>query len=168
MPDCNSIRLDSRVPLTRVIFLCIGNSCRSQMAAGFARSYGSDVFEVESAGLAPAMIVSSLTRKVMLEKNIDVGDEFPKGFDMADVPSADMIVNMSGHPLPDGIDAGIDAQVETWAVRDPIGESEAVYREVRDQIEQRVMRLILKLRAQNTPAPSEGAIVDTHGRTPRQ
>ena len=66
-----------------MLFLCIGNSCRSQMAAGFARTYGVDVLTVQSAGLAPAMTVSSLTHKVMLEKNIDIGQEFPKGLEIA-------------------------------------------------------------------------------------
>ena len=148
----------------RVLFLCIGNSCRSQMAAGFARTYGADVLSVQSAGLAPAMTISSLTHKVMIEKNIDIGSEFPKGLDMASPAEADLIVNMSGHSLP----RKLDALVETWPIRDPIGESEEVYCEVRDQIEQRVMRLILKVRARKAPAAAEAPRVDTRRRTPRQ
>ena len=134
------------------------------MAAGFARTYGADVLKVESAGLAPAMMVSSLTRKVMLEKNIDIGDAFPKGLDLAKPEDADLIINMSGHALP----GKIETRVETWAVRDPIGESEQVYREVRDQIEQRVMRLILKVRSRKPPTAVESQRVDTRRRTPRQ
>jgi arsenate reductase len=134
------------------------------MAAGFARAYGSDVLSVQSAGLAPAMTVSSLTQDVMLEKNIDIGEEFPKSLEMASPSDADLIVNMSGHPLP----GRTEAPVETWVVRDPIGESEDVYREVRDQIEQRVMRLILKLRARTSPVALESPRVDTRRRTPRQ
>jgi arsenate reductase len=110
------------------------------------------------------MTVSSLTRQVMLEKNIDIGQEFPKTLEMASPSGADLIVNMSGHPLP----GETEAKVETWAVRDPIGESEEVYREVRDQIEQRVMRLILKVRARKLPVPAEVPRVDTRRRTPRQ
>ena len=56
----------------RVLFLCIGNSCRSPMAEGFAKCYGSDVMQAESAGLAPAGIVQPLTKKVMEEKNINI------------------------------------------------------------------------------------------------
>jgi arsenate reductase (thioredoxin) len=134
------------------------------MAAGFARTYGADVLTVQSAGLAPAMTVSSLTRQVMLEKNIDIGQEFPKTLEMASPSEADLIINMSGHPLP----GKTEAKVETWAVRDPIGESEEVYREVRDQIEQRVMRLILKVRARKPPVPADSPRVDTRRRTPRQ
>jgi len=134
------------------------------MAAGFARTYGSDVLVVQSAGLAPAMTVSSLTHQVMLEKNIDIGDEFPKSLDIASLPDTDLIVNISGHPLP----VKTETLVESWAVRDPIGESEEVYREVRDQIEQRVMRLILKVRASKSPIVLESPRVDTRRRTPRQ
>jgi arsenate reductase len=134
------------------------------MAAGFARTYGADVLTVQSAGLAPAMTVSSLTRQVMLEKNIDIGQEFPKTLEMASPSGADLIINMSGHPLP----GKTEAKVETWAVRDPIGESEEVYREVRDLIEQRVMRLILKVRARKPPVAAEVPRVDTRRRTPRQ
>jgi arsenate reductase (thioredoxin) len=134
------------------------------MAAGFARTYGSDVLIVRSAGLAPAMTVSSLTHQVMIERNIDIGQEFPKSLEMASPNETDLIVNMSGHPLP----GKTEVRVETWPVRDPIGESEEVYREVRDQIEQRVMRLILKVRATNAPVAVERPRVDTRRRTPRQ
>jgi arsenate reductase len=123
------------------------------MAAGFARTYGSDVLRVQSAGLAPAMVVSALTHEVMLERNIDIGEEFPKSLEMVLANDTDLIINMSGQPLP----GPTKVLVETWNIRDPIGESEEVYREVRDQIEQRVMRLVLKLRASKPAVPAEGA-----------
>lgn len=134
------------------------------MAEGFGRAYGSDLFRAESAGIAPAIGVAPLTRKVMLEKNIDIDEAFPKSLDMVKPAEASLIVNMSGRTLPvfDGV------EVEQWDVRDPIGESEDVYREVRDQIEQRVMRLILKMRARKPPAAAESTRVDTRLRTPRQ
>src|SRR5579862_5164669 len=62
----------------RVLFVCIGNSCRSQMAEAFARAYGSDVVSAHSAGLSPAMIVAPLTRVVLEEKNIRSDGQFPK------------------------------------------------------------------------------------------
>ena len=145
-----------------MLFVCIGNACRSPMALGFARAYGSDVLKAESAGLAPALAVSSLTRKVMLEKNVDLGQEFPKSLEMVDLAEFDVIVNISGYPFP--VETG--AQVDTWNVRDPIGESEEVYQEVRDQIEQRVMRMILELRSRKRPVAVESARVDTRRRTP--
>lgn len=138
--------------MKRVLFLCIGNSCRSQMAEGFARRYGSDVMEVASAGMAPAPIVQPLTRKVMEEKNIKLDEQYPKNVLSVEIASFDIVINMSGAKLP----ATLPADVREWKVVDPIGQSEEVYLEVRDQIEHLVMRLILELRreqrnSENTP-----------------
>ena len=62
----------------RVLFVCIGNACRSQMAEGFARTYGDDVLIAASAGVAPAVKIPSDTIRAMEEKNIDIRDQFPK------------------------------------------------------------------------------------------
>ena len=105
------------------MFVCIGNACRSPMAEGFARTLGADVLVVQSAGLAPALAVVPLTHHVMLEKNIDLGDCYPKELKHVD-GDVDLIINMSGHSLP----AHGSAQVEVWDVADPIGESEEVFR----------------------------------------
>lgn len=128
--------------MKRVLFLCIGNSCRSQMAEGFARRYGSDVMEVASAGMAPAPIVQPLTKKVMEEKNIKLDEQYPKNVLSVEIASFDIVINMSGAKLP----ATLPADVREWKVVDPIGQPEEVYLEVRDQIEHLVMRLILELR----------------------
>jgi arsenate reductase len=128
----------------RVLFLCIGNSCRSQMAEGFARTYGKDVMEPHSAGFFPANIVSSLTMQTMAEKNIGMDLAFPKPIEAALAAGPfDAIVNMSGEKLPTGLTA---PQSEEWKVRDPIGESADVFRTVANQIEQLVMRMILQMR----------------------
>jgi len=139
----------------RVLFLCIGNSCRSQMAEGFARAYGQDVMEPQSAGLYPANIVSPLTIKTMAEKNIGMDLAFPKPLEAAFSSGPfDVIVNLSGEKLPAVVTA---PKTEEWKVRDPIGESEVVFRSVANQIEQLVMRLILQLRTTepkfDTPRP---------------
>lgn len=128
----------------RVLFVCIGNSCRSQMAEGFARAYGSDVIEASSAGLSPAGAVSPLTRKIMMEKNIDIAAQFPKELDAVKGP-VDLIVNMSGEKMPER--PGVE--VKEWKVFDPIGSNEGVFREVANEIEQHVMRLIIELRARD-------------------
>jgi arsenate reductase len=137
--------------MRRVLFLCIGNSCRSQMAEGFARKYGSDVMEVGSAGLSPASIVQDLTKKVMEDKNINIDDQFPKDLGSVGVSGYDLIINMSGVKLP----GRIPIEVRDWKVNDPIGRSEDVYVTVRDQIEGMVMQLILELRRESrrTAAP---------------
>lgn len=136
------------------------------MAEGFARAYGPDVLEVQSAGLAPALAVVAMTHHVMLEKNIDLGDCYPKEMEHVE-GDLDLIINMSGHDLP--VRSG--AQMEVWDVRDPIGESDEVFRQVRDEIEQRVLELIERLRSRK-PAGSEAlpaaAKVDTRRRPTRQ
>jgi arsenate reductase len=112
------------------------------MAEGFARRYGADVMEVGSAGLSPASIVQLLTKKVMAEKGIDIEEHFPKDLGNVGVLGYDLLINMSGVKLP----GRVPIEVREWKVIDPIGQSEEFYREVRDQIEDQVMRLILELR----------------------
>jgi arsenate reductase len=119
------------------------------MAEGFARKYGADIMEPYSAGLGPAPVIAPLTVKVMLEKNVDISSHFPKGLEALPRPF-DMVINMSGQriPAPPGV------TLEVWKVQDPMGLSEEVFREVANQIEQRVMRLVLMLRAkQQTKRP---------------
>jgi arsenate reductase len=127
----------------RVLFVCIGNSCRSQMAEGFARAYGDDILIAASAGLSPALIVQPLTKQVLAERNVRIDSQFPKGMEILAHEQFDLIVNMSGEKLP----LGPEARVRDWQVRDPIGQTEAVYKTVAEQIEALVMRLILELRS---------------------
>jgi arsenate reductase len=106
----------------RVLFVCIGNSCRSQMAEGFARAYGSDVMVARSAGLSPATVIAPLTRQVLAERNIRIDDHFPKGLDVVSREKFDMVVNLSGMPL-----RVTAPRVVEWAVKDPIGQTESLY-----------------------------------------
>jgi len=125
----------------RVLFLCIGNSCRSQMAEAFAQAYGSDVMEVHSAGLSPAPLIAPLTKLVLSEKNLRTDQQYPKSLDFVSHQPFDIVVNMSG--------ATLDlppARMIVWPVKDPIGQKPEVYRTVASQIEGLVMRLILELR----------------------
>ena len=126
----------------RVLFLCVGNCCRSQMAEGFAAHYGSDVLVPESAGLVPAGVVVTETVRSMAEKNIDISSQYSKPLSLDQAGELDLIVNISGFTLPDGL----GAPVVDWAVPDPIGQSDVVYSQVRDQIEALVLNLILDFR----------------------
>ena len=132
----------------RVLFVCIGNSCRSQMAEAFARAYGSDILVPHSAGLAPAGVIAPLTRLMLSEKNISSEGQFPKGLDSFSGQPFEIVVNLSGDPLDRALKAvGVPgARVLNWRVRDPIGQSEKIYRDVAAEIENLVVRLILDLR----------------------
>jgi arsenate reductase (thioredoxin) len=127
----------------RVLFVCIGNACRSQMAEAFARTYGSDVLIPASAGLAPAMGLAPDTMRAMAEKNIDLRDQFPKSLRQLERARFDLAVNMSGYSLPE-----IAAeQVEEWDVPDPVSMEFDDHCAIRDKIERLVMELVLRLRA---------------------
>ncbi len=128
----------------RVLFVCIGNSCRSQMAEAFARSYGSDVLLAQSAGLSPCGTIFPPTEQVMLEKNISLEGCVSKGIDPVELASFDLIVNLSGWPFP----YAVSVPVREWAVEDPFGSSLERHRRIRDQIEGLVEGLILELRSQ--------------------
>ena len=126
----------------RVLFLCIGNACRSQMAEAFARAYGSDVLVAASAGFTPAKRVPDDTIRAMEEKNLDVSGQVPKCLSDLSGTDFDLIINMSGYPLPQVN----GATLREWDVPDPIVMDYEKHCQVRDQIEMLVMKLILELR----------------------
>lgn len=126
----------------KVLFLCIGNICRSPMAEALARKYGSDVLEPSSAGLSPAMQNTPFTRSVLAEKNVDLGAHLPRRFYDLAVSDYDIIVNISGIALS----KNLAVPVEDWTVADPMGGSEDDFREAREKIEMLVMNLILRVR----------------------
>lgn len=125
----------------RVLFVCVGNACRSQMAEGFARTYGSDVMEAASAGLSPAEAIPPDTLRAMDEKNIDLRTHFPKSLVHLPDMDFDLVVNMSGRPLP-----SLAVPVRVWKVTDPVLLDYAEHCEVRDHVESLVMGLVLEFR----------------------
>ena len=134
-------------PKTKILFVCIGNACRSQMAEAFATAYGSDVLVAASAGVAPATGVHPVTIRAMEEKNIDLKDAFPKGLRHLGKAQFDLIINMSGSYLPNPP----GSQVVDWDIDDPVFMDWDDHCKIRDELERRVMELILELR--RTPEP---------------
>ena len=130
------------VVLPRVLFVCLGNVCRSQMAEGFGRHLGAAVFASSSAGLTPGMMVDPVTKQVMAEKGIDLESQFPKTISLAATKGAELVVNMSGYPLPPGMKW---PQLQ-WKVPDPHMKPVHVHRDVRDLVERLVMQLVLEFR----------------------
>jgi arsenate reductase len=142
------------VPRTKVLFLCIGNACRSQMAEAIARNRASDVIEPSSAGLVPFGEIPSTTVTVLRERGISADGQSSKPLRSEDMSAADLVINMTGRsgaaiftePVP---------EIEDWEVGDPYGFNLAVYREIRDQIETRVDDLARRLR-EKVDSPGSG------------
>jgi protein-tyrosine-phosphatase len=112
------------------------------MAEALARKYGSDCIVASSAGLSPALQTHAMTRAVLREKNVELGDHMPRNLADLKPKNYDLLVNMSGAKLP----ANMGVPVETWVVPDPFGRSDEAFRTCRDDIEMRVMQLILRIR----------------------
>jgi len=130
----------------KVLFLCIGNSCRSQMAEAIARHRADDIIKPSSAGLVPFGEIAPPTLKVLDEAGISASGQYSKPLRPEDLSSADLIINMSGRPSASVLRDAVPP-AEDWDVGDPFGFDLAIYREIRDEIEARVADLAQRLRA---------------------
>ncbi|HEV2615691.1 MAG TPA: hypothetical protein VGU63_03665 [Candidatus Acidoferrales bacterium] len=129
---------------TRVLFICVGNSCRSQLAEAIARHYASDVIETESAGTSPFGSVAAPTLGVLQENGIRAEGHYSKGIDdVLEFFKPEIVVNMSGRAM-NGMFPG--AAVVKWEVDDPFGSDPQTYRRIYAQIEKRVIKLAAELR----------------------
>lgn len=127
----------------KVLFVCVGNTCRSQMAEALARHFYSDTIEPSSAGISPFGRIVDSTRTILLERGVSVGAQYSKGLQEAPTDSVDLIVNMSGIP---GQSLFPKRRVLDWDVGDPYGENLGVYREIRDNIEEHLQELAEAIR----------------------
>jgi arsenate reductase len=132
----------------RVLFVCVGNSCRSQMAEALSRHHASDVIEPSSAGISPLGSITDATRQVLLERGILMPGQRSKGTTEADITAAQLIVNLTGIHGPALFRENIGTPVEDWEVTDPYGDDLGVYRLVCDEIEARVLDLAARLRSE--------------------
>jgi arsenate reductase len=134
-----------RLPV-RVVFVCVGNSCRSPIAEGFARARHAGVIDARSAGTHPAPIIQPQTIVCMKQKGISLEGLEPKPLQAIDWQDIDIVVNMSGLPIL-GMLPNYKGHSMIWAVEDPIGKPMQVYQRARDRIEQLVDQLAAMLRA---------------------
>jgi len=128
----------------RMLFVCVGNSCRSQMAEALARHRAGDVIEPLSAGISPLGSVAEMTRRVLLERGVRTDGLFSKGLRDVDRDTADLIINMTGIP---GGSLFPGANVEDWEIEDPYGEDLATYHRICDDIEEKILELAARFRA---------------------
>ncbi len=139
-------------PKTKVVFICIGNMCRSPMAEGFAREMGSDVFDVYSAGLLPTGVVSEDAILIMQEKGVDISHQRSNGFDAVPMDEVDIAVDMSGRSAERAFPDSFSGAVVVWEVDDPIGRGLGTFRRVRDEIETRIRTFLDEVRNGITPS----------------
>jgi arsenate reductase len=131
-----------------VLFVCVHNAGRSQMAAGWLRRLAGDRVEVRSAGSEPAADINPVAVAAMAEVGIDIAGEQPKMLTNNDVARADVVVTMGcGDTCP----FYPGTRYEDWALADPAGQNIDVVRAVRDEIRVRVEALLLDV----LPAASE-------------
>jgi protein-tyrosine-phosphatase len=125
-----------------VLFVCVHNAGRSQMAAGFLHHLAADRVHVLSAGSQPADRVNPVAVAAMAEEGIDIAGETPELLTDSDVQHADVVVTMGcGEECP----FFPGKRYEDWVLEDPAGQSLEVVRPIRDEIRRRVERLVDEL-----------------------
>lgn len=125
-----------------VLFVCIHNAGRSQMAAAYLTHLAGDRVEVRSAGSAPADQVNPAAVAAMLEEGIDMSAETPKILTDAAVRASDVVITMGcGDTCP--IYPG--KRYEDWALADPAGQGVEAVRPIRDEIRRRIEALIAEI-----------------------
>jgi len=123
----------------KILFLCVHNAGRSQMAAGFARHLGEDKLIVYSAGSAPGEHLNPAVVEAMGEKGIDISHESPTRLTDEMGQEAQVIITMGcGDTCP----VYVGKRYLDWAVEDPAGKDVRAVRAIRDEIERRVRDLI--------------------------
>jgi arsenate reductase (thioredoxin) len=131
----------------KVLFVCIGNCIRSQMAEAFARTYGRDVMVAYSAGVSPAGYISEQASKAMMEKGISLSNQYSKALHEAPGAPYDLLINISGQVIPL---RGLAVEARNWTVADPMGKKDNAFEQAAHQLENLVMGLVLELRRPKT------------------
>ena len=125
-----------------VLFVCVHNAGRSQMAAGFLSALSGGAVEVRSAGSAPAAQVNPVAVAAMAEVGVDIAAEQPKVLTSDAVQASDVVVTMGcgdACPFYPGV------RYEDWALDDPAGQGIEAVRPIRDEIRRRVAGLVSEL-----------------------
>ncbi|WP_036944756.1 arsenate reductase ArsC [Pseudobacteroides cellulosolvens] len=124
----------------KIAFVCTGNSCRSQIAEGWAKYLGNDVFEVYSAGTHPSEKVNQNAINVMKEAGVDISCHYPKTFD--DIPyEIDVLITMGCGVVCPFVPNKYE---EDWGLPDPVGHPIEEFRRIRDIIKDKVLDLFAK------------------------
>jgi arsenate reductase (thioredoxin) len=130
--------------MKRIMFVCVENAGRSQMAAAFANHLSKGRVVAESAGTLPAEQVNPIVVKVMQEKGLDISHNRPVKLDLEKAKRADIIITM-GCSVEEVCPAPLLKNSVDWALLDPKGQSVEKVRKIRDEIERRVQKLLSEL-----------------------
>ena len=134
----------------KVLFVCTGNSARSQMAEGFTRSLGGTRVEAHGAGVEPSRL-NRVAVAVMQEKGIDISGHRSKAFDWDLARQMDVVVTVCGHANESCPVLPPEVKRLHWPLEDPAaakgsdGEILAIFRQIRDEVESRVLDLLRTL-----------------------
>ena len=125
-----------------VLFVCVHNAGRSQMAAGFMRTLGADRVEVLSAGSAPKDSINPIAVQAMQEVGIDISNNTPKILTPEAVQESDAVITMG---CGDACPFYPGKRYEDWVLDDPAGQGIEFVRVIRDDIKKRVEQLLSEL-----------------------
>lgn len=119
----------------RVLFICVENSCRSQIAEGFGRQLG---LAAESAGVRAGAGVNPDAVNVMEEAGVDISQQFSKAIDYEKLASYDAVISMCSVKTSDFCPSTFIGTQANWNIEDPKGQPLEVFRQVRDEIRTKV------------------------------
>lgn len=125
-----------------VLFVCVHNAGRSQMAAGWVRHFAGDRVQVLSGGSAPAKHINPVAVEAMAEVGIDIASQHPRPVGDDDVRAADAVITMG---CGDACPVYPGRRYEDWPVDDPAGRDRDAVRGIRDDIRRRVERLLAEI-----------------------
>lgn len=135
--------------IPEVLFVCVHNAGRSQMAAGFLQQLGGDRVRVRSAGSAPGSSINPTAVEAMAEVGIDISGEVPTKLTNPGVQAADVIITMG---CGDACPVFPGKRYLDWQLEDPAGQNIETVRLIRDEIKARVERLLCELAIDTTRA----------------
>ena len=125
-----------------VLFVCVHNAGRSQMAAAYLNRFAGDWVEVRSAGSAPADSINPAVVAAMLEEGIDISAEVPKVLTNSAVETSDVVITMG---CGDACPFYPGKRYEDWKLDDPAGQGIEQVRRIRDEIREKVAKLLAEI-----------------------
>ena len=134
----------------RVLFVCVGNACRSQMAEAWAKHFAPGRVLASSAGMMAFGSIPESTAEVMAEAGVSLDGQRSKGLREVQMADMDVVVTM-GYEVECTPPAGFKGQAVQWEIPDPFGRSLDCYRNVRDMIERKVLGLLADLLPPSAP-----------------